>query len=238
MGEDTMTVQGGQPIEALAGKYWKLALAFMLYMYYYLTAELSFTDIMGAAFDEQRATVFYGLYCLIAAGGFFAFGLMRRMIRTMGGRRRLLLALGIAGAVCTVTTPFMSGWIPGVFSLAAMLFAGYTGGALLYNMAVSVSEKNVIGMFIAVPYGAAFLLQYALGYVLPLFGSAALIVEHIMLAASLAICVVLLWFSAAGQRVDRHRAVHQRSRPENTYGPRSWHVLLSHAFTVCSTVSS
>jgi len=192
VGEDTRTAQGGQLIKALAGKYWKLAMAFMLYMYYYLTAELSFTDIIGASLGEQRATVFYGLYCLIAAGGFFAFGLARRIIRTTGGRRRLFFALGIAGAVCTVITPIMSGWIPGVFSIASMLFAGYIGGALLYHMAVSVSEKNAIGMFIAVPYGAAFLLQYAFGYVLPLFGSAEFIVEHIMLAASLTICVVLL----------------------------------------------
>lgn len=180
-----------------APKYRKLSLAFLLYMYYYLTAELSFTAQAGAAYGESVGTVFYGLYCLAAAAGFFAFGLTRPALKTTGGRRRVFLALGVIGTAATLLAPFVTDWLVGAVSLSAMLIAGYIGAAILHSMAISIQEKSILGMFIALPYAGAFAVQYLLGYIEPLFGSALMTVRHISLAVSLAVCVYLMLIHSA-----------------------------------------
>ena len=170
----------------------KLMLAFGLYTYYYLTAELLFTDCAGAAFGEQAATVLYGVYCLAAAAGFFSFAVLRRVLVSTGARRRLLFGMGCVGVVFTAAAPHMGGVFMAALSVAAMLIAGHVGAAALFVMAVTVQEKSRLGMIIAMPYAGAFLLQYAMSYVLPLFGGASVWIHHVVIAAALAGAAALL----------------------------------------------
>ena len=112
-------------------RHWKLALAFGLYTNFYLTAELLFTDCAGTAFGEQAATVFYGAYCLTAAAGYYMFSLTRRVASTSGARRRLLFALGCAGAVSTLFAPHVNPKFMVALQIIAVLTAGYAGAAIL-----------------------------------------------------------------------------------------------------------
>ena len=179
-------------------KYGKLSLAFMLYMYYYLTVELSFTDIAGSVFGEETGMIFYGLYSLASAAGFFVFGLTLSLIRSAGKRRRTLFILGIIGTGCTIFTPFVYGYWIGLLSITAMLVAGYIGGMFLYSAAVTLQEKSICGMLFAIPVATANLLQYTIGFIEPLLGSGLLIATYIFLAALLAGSVVLLLTYGSG----------------------------------------
>ena len=192
MNDDVVTVRGRGYFRMIAGKYWKLSLAFAVYMYYYLTAELTFTELMVLEFGAGAGTLFYGFYCLAGAAGFFGYGLTRMLVKGTGGRCRLLCIVGVFGVGFTLSAPFAGGSFAGAFTLAAMLAAGYAGGELLCNIAVCVREKSTLGIFIAAPYSAAFLLQFLFGYVEPFFGDALQTVTHIVLAAAFAVCVFLL----------------------------------------------
>ena len=185
-------------LRAYIKKYWKFSLAFMLYMYFFLTAELSFTDVAGMAFGEKAGMTFYGLYSLAAAVGFFVFGLTLPLVKSTGKRRRGLFVLGAVGTGCTLLMPFVSGYLIGIFSLAAMLIAGYIGGAFLYSAAVTLRDKSICGMLFAIPVAAANLLQYAIGFIEPLFGDALFIVTCVFIAALLAVSVILLLIYCSG----------------------------------------
>jgi len=163
-----------------------------LFSYYFLSAELLFTEQAGIRYGEETATVFYGTNCLAAAAGFFLFALLYRLLPSAGSRKHLLLALGCFGAAMTVLAPFIVALPVVALHIVTMVVIGYIGAAALYTMALSVRERARLGMFIALPYAGAFLLQYVLGLALPLFGDLSVAVHHIVLAAVLAITVLLL----------------------------------------------
>ena len=192
MSDNALGAPGRGRLRIYAGKYWKLSLAFALYMYYYLTAELISTDLAGVAYGAQAGTVFYGLTCLAGAAGFFAFGLTRPLLSSTGRQRRLLFAAGVVGVCCILLAPYIGSALVGGLLLIALFAAGYIGGAFLCTIAVSVKEKPTLGMFIALPYSLAFLLEFLFGSFEPLLGDALVVVTQAFLAVALATCVILL----------------------------------------------
>ena len=161
----------------------RLLFAFGLYMYFYLEAEILFTIRIGERLSESIGTVFYGLFCLAAAIGFFSYAFIRRLIHGMD--RPALLTLAGVGAISTLSAAYTGAWQTAVFTLISMLIAGIVGASLLYAMAIRITEKSVLGLFIALPYAAAFLLQYILGYISPIFDGNEPLFWHFTIAAAL-----------------------------------------------------
>jgi len=170
-------------------KYRKLLFAFGLYMYFYLEAEILFTDRIGELFGKSIGTTFYGIFCLAAAVGFFSFAFLRHLFSKTG--RLLLIILSSAGVICTVATVYTGTVITAAFTLFVMLIAGITGASLLYAMAVNIKEKSVLGLFIALPYAAAFLVQYIVGYISPLFSKIEPLFLHFSIASAFFAAVIL-----------------------------------------------
>ena len=175
---------------AVQPKYRRLLLAFGLFIYFYLEAELLFTNRIAGSMGENTGTIFYGIFCLAAAVGFFFFSLLHRLTPTKS-IRHVILALGGTGVVSTVAANFIESWPLAAVTLIAMLTAGIFGAHLLYTMAVNVEEKSVTGLVVALPYVLAFVVQYILSFVIPLFGGNGSLFQHIILAAALCAAFVL-----------------------------------------------
>jgi len=169
---------------ATQAKYYRLLCSFCLFIYFYLEAELLFTDRISDKMDVETGTMFYGLFCLAAAAGFFSFFFLRRL-STKSTEQFVIIVLGIAGTVFTLGVHFAGHTALPVLTLLTMYIAGVIGASLLYLMAVKVREKNVIGLFIALPYVLAFILQYALGYITPFFNDVEETIQYVLLAASI-----------------------------------------------------
>ena len=189
----------------------RLLFAFGLYIYFYLEAEILFTIRIGEKLSESIGTVFYGLFCLAAAIGFFSFAFIRRLVP--GADKPVLLSLVGGGVVSTLLAAYTGARLTAVFTLLSMLLAGIVGASLLYTMAITIKEKSVLGLFIALPYAAAFLLQYILGYIAPLFGGNELLFWHITIAASLC-AVPFLVPKIIETPVQKQKAQHS-AVPEN-----------------------
>ena len=177
----------------LQPKYRRLLFAFGLYMYFYLEAEILFTNRIGERFGESNGTMFYGLFCLAAAVGFFSFAFLRRL--TPRAEKFFLLILSGAGIIFTTATVYTGAMATAALTLLTMLIAGIAGASLLYAMAINVKEKSVLGLFIALPYAAAFLVQYMIGYISPLFGGNEVLFLHGSIAAAL--CAATVFSSKA-----------------------------------------
>ena len=171
-------------------KYRRLMAAFGLFIYFYLEAELLFTNNIGEKMGESAGTMFYGFFCLAAAIGFFSFAFLCRLIPA-ASMRRLIFILGGIGVVSTLAASFTDGQLLPAFTLLAMLMVGIVGACLLFIVAVNVKEKSIMGLFIALPYVFAFILQYILGFIVPLFGGSQILIQHIILAAALFAAFVL-----------------------------------------------
>ena len=175
---------------ALQPKYRRLLFVFGLFIYFYLEAELLFTNRIAQSMGESVGTIFYGIFCLAAAVGFFSFAFLHRLTPAKS-MHRIILALGVVGAASTIAANFAVNFLLAAFTLLAMLTAGVVGAYLLYNMAVSVKEKSMTGLVVALPYVCAFVVQYILGFVTPLFGGNEPLFKHIILAAALCAAFVL-----------------------------------------------
>jgi len=172
-------------------RYRRLMIAFGLYTYFYLEAELLFTGVIGSKMGEAMAAVFYGILCLVAALGLFSYALTGRWLRTHEVERRFNSTLCGIGVVCTLAAAFSDDWFLAASLLLTMLIAGRLGAYLLYKIAICVHEKSTIGSFIAISYASAFLLQHILGYITPMFGTHEILAQFILIAAALIIVGIL-----------------------------------------------
>ena len=164
-------------------------LAFGLYTYFFLEAELLFTARIGERFSENAATVFYGLFCFAVAAGFFVFPLLCRVCRDK--RPLVISASGSACAVCALAAGVVQGGPLAALTLLAMLSAGIVGASLLSAMASDIKDKSALGLVLAVPYAAAFVLQFILKPVTPLLGRHGMLFLHAAIAAAVGLSVIL-----------------------------------------------
>ena len=161
-----------------------LTVFFSIYMFEYMVA-LTFidqgkTDIL----DSVWQLVLHYLDLALAAGGFWAFALLRRAVRSETAWRRLLVILNLAyglgmAALCLLPSAI-------AYSAAAMAVAfslGVLGGMVYDRMSVALSQAFGVGKIMAIGASGAVVLQY-------------LLQEHLELRFGLPV-ILVLGFSAA-----------------------------------------
>ncbi|MDR1236613.1 MAG: helix-turn-helix transcriptional regulator [Propionibacteriaceae bacterium] len=160
---------------------------FGAFTYFFLTAELLFNECATAVIGSAASVTLYGIGGFATAAGYLLWPLTHHH-STAAHRRRILLAGAVAGAVCCVSLPFLTGTVPlqtGYF--CGMLLAGLVGGACLNGIAEQVPLKRM-GLSTAIPYAAAFALQAivtALATLIP-DPMAATVTQHVVIALALA----------------------------------------------------
>ena len=164
-------------------------IAFGLYIYFFLEAELLFTNLIGEKLGEANGTLFYGIFCFAAALGFFAFSFIDNMFSS---KRLFILLSGLVGTVSNILVVFSTGSLLKITSTFVMFVTGLVGGVILYRIASQVKDKEIIGLFIAIPYAIAFLLQFLLKVSLPLLLDNESIVHHIIVIIAFILSFILI----------------------------------------------